>query len=155
MLSWLVISKLIDAYESIYHILPAGKEEGRVQHVLMAEGESVLPGYIGFLSTLVDTYEKLITNIAAVDILLGLSICMMLQIKQKKIIGRKLEQKIKLWHKECCAAVDMPIPEKLMISITDPLKQVNYRRVLGACTENQMVFFFRAWTKGMVGNQWQ
>lgn len=70
---WLFVGKLIDAYESIYHILPSGKEEGRVQHALMEAGSKVLPEYMGFLSKMVDTYETLITSLPVLDILLGLS----------------------------------------------------------------------------------
>ena len=52
---------LIDAYESILHILPWGRKEAEVQHLLFRAGEEVLPGYIGFLSTLVETYEFFVT----------------------------------------------------------------------------------------------
>lgn len=73
MTGWLVVRTIIDAYESIYHLLPSGVKEGRVQHQLQRRGEEVLPGYLGFLSTLVDTYEMLVTNSIILDSVLGLA----------------------------------------------------------------------------------
>lgn len=42
---WTMISAMIDAYESIYHLLPAGKAEGKVQNLLFKSGGEVLRVY--------------------------------------------------------------------------------------------------------------
>lgn len=56
-INWTIVSNIINAYECIYHMLPCGKEEGKVQKLLFHKGQEVLPNYIGFMTTLIDTYE--------------------------------------------------------------------------------------------------
>lgn len=60
-----VIDSIIGSFEAIYHILTWNWEEREIQQLLFKEGEKLLPGYIGFLTTLVDAFETyLIPDIA-------------------------------------------------------------------------------------------
>lgn len=54
LIGWGVIGNLLSAYEVIYHMLPTGKADAEAQKLLSKKGSELLPGYISFLSSLVN-----------------------------------------------------------------------------------------------------
>lgn len=62
LIGWGIIGNLLSAYEVIYHILPTGKADDEAQKLLSKKGSELLPGYISFLSSLVNVASVLLSG---------------------------------------------------------------------------------------------
>lgn len=76
-ISWGVIGNLINAYETIYHLLPTGQIDAKAQKMLQDKGNELLPNYSSYLTSFIKVLDSMFTldsaqflaQIKALDIL--------------------------------------------------------------------------------------